>query len=188
MSRCTSAWPWYADRPGDGPHVGRGGYRRADGFAGDRFRHPHDGEHGVVLRHEPWEFLGELGVGVARRGRRRRAQAGQPLGNVAGESRLGELPVTRDVDADFGLLAHDGSDARLHLLLEPGLVDFLAGDFQQDILEHLGRANEAADMGRQDPVDAAFHGSPPRASARFLGRNFRNTVRDARSSRRCRQS
>ncbi len=71
--------------------------------------------------------------------------------------RLPELTVADDVDADVGLLAHDLGDGILQALGVAGLVERLAGFLGGEILAQRRRADEAADMGGEDSIGAAFH-------------------------------
>src|SRR5262249_37658804 len=56
------------------------------------------------------------------------------------------------------LLANSLRNALADVLLEGGLVNRLACDLYENVLENLGRAYQASDMRRQDSVGTAFHG------------------------------
>src|SRR5262249_56214883 len=71
--------------------------------------------------------------------------------------RLAELAVTDNINADFGLLAHHLSNRRLQAGLMGPLVIGLAGLFGAQKLLQRCRADQAANMGCQNPVSTAFH-------------------------------
>src|SRR5262249_43395263 len=64
-----------------------------------------------------------------------------------------------DIHAEVDLLAYDLGDRAAH----PGFVRLpvcaLAALAGADHRQQIGRPREAADVGREDPVDAAFHGT-----------------------------
>ncbi len=87
----------------------------------------------------------------------RRLEAAEALGDIGIEARLGELAVARNVDADLGLLAHDIGDALLQSRLECPLRRLAARDLGEDRFENVVRADQAADMGREDTIGASLH-------------------------------
>src|SRR5262249_37366908 len=82
--------------------------------------------------------------------------------------RLAELAVADDVDADVGLLAHDLDDGLLQALGIGGVVEGPAGLLGAQNRAQRRRADEAADMGGEDPIGAAFHLASSPASRRSL--------------------
>src|SRR5262249_18704308 len=82
--------------------------------------------------------------------------------------RLAELAVADDVDADVGLLAHDLGDGLLQALRIGGVVERPAGLLGAQERAQRRRADEAADMGGEDPIGAAFHLASSPASRRSL--------------------
>src|SRR5207247_3884479 len=82
--------------------------------------------------------------------------------------RLAELAVADDVDADAGLLALDLGDGLLQALGIGGAVERLPGLLGAQARAQRRRADEAADMGGEDPIGAVFHLAPSPASRRSL--------------------
>src|SRR6266446_1822881 len=74
--------------------------------------------------------------------------------------RFSELAVADDVDADLGLLAHDFGNGCLEASRIGSLVEGLAGLFRGEKLAQRRGTDEAADMGGEDPIRAAFHCRP----------------------------
>jgi hypothetical protein len=73
------------------------------------------------------------------------------------ESRLGDFAIAGNVDADFRLLGDDIGDTLADVALELGFVNGLAEDLGHHPLKHVERPDQAAYMGRQDTIGAAFH-------------------------------
>ena len=75
--------------------------------------------------------------------------------------RFSELAVADDVDADLGLLAHDVANGCFEAFRIGGLVEGLAPLFRGQKLAQRRGTDEAADMGGEYPIRAAFHRRPP---------------------------
>ena len=99
---------------------------------------------------------------------------GQAVGDISGIAGLRHLPVIDDVDADRSLAADDVDDRLAHQPVERVLVIRLALILAHQHLPQLGRARQAADMGRQDAVLTRLHRIPrvnvsqPRACAALV--------------------
>ncbi len=71
--------------------------------------------------------------------------------------RFAELAVADDVDADFGLVAHDFGDGIFQARIIGGMVVRLARLLQAQEILQLGWPNKAADMRGENAIDAALH-------------------------------
>ena len=85
------------------------------------------------------------------------ADTRQPMADVEGVGDLAKLAVAYAVDPGRDLLAHDFVDRGGKTAIERRLLDRPPGFARLEELEQIGRARQAADMGRQDAIDAAFH-------------------------------
>jgi hypothetical protein len=125
----------------------------------DRIHHGFD----LVARIELGIELGKpravdaAGEGIAA-GERPALEAAQAKQRVLRPTdRLAELAVADDVDADISLLAHDLGNGLLQALGIGGVVERPAGLFGAQERAQRRRADEAADMGGEDSIGAAFH-------------------------------
>jgi hypothetical protein len=119
----------------------------------------------VVLGVELGEALdvgarAERALRVGRRGVRVGAvlESVEPLEDVARPTdRLAELAIADEIDPDLGLLPHDVADRpgeqRLELLVADGVGVTGAPGFHRR--DQTVRTYQTADMGREDPIDAA---------------------------------
>ncbi len=101
--------------------------------------------------------LGKLGVASAHRGRAFALVAGEPVQYVYGVIGAALFAVIDDVDAAFDLLPHNMGHRIAHCGGELGLA--LAGGFLlgQQKFYHLGGARQAAGVGGENAICAAFH-------------------------------
>src|SRR5262249_6408470 len=106
------------------------------------------------------------------------AKAAHPVADVKKEPLALLFAVVADVGAGVGLLAHDPAQRRLAEPLELGRIDGFAPRPAYKEPGQLGRARQAAGMGRQDPVFAAAH----RHSFRASGCPFRSLPRNPGSA------
>ena len=90
------------------------------------------------------------------------ADAGQPVADIEGVGDLAQLAVAHAVDPGRHLLMHDLVDRGGETGVERRLLDRPPGLARLEELEQVGRARQAADMGRQDAFGAAFHRPEPR--------------------------
>ncbi len=87
---------------------------------------------------------------------RPQVEAADPLVEVRDPARLAHLAVVDDVDPDLDLAAHDVGDGLPQAFGVRRLVDLLPRLLGAQERQQLGRPDQAADMGRHDPV----HRSP----------------------------
>ena len=132
---------------------------------------------GVELLVELGEALavGALGERIAGRGvERPPLEAGHALDHILRPGNaLAELAVADDVDADLGLLADHLGDRLLEVAgVRRGVVALALLLGAQVLPDHV-RADQAADMGGENPVGAAVHGFPPgvRGSVAMVSRS-----------------
>src|SRR5262249_62279907 len=98
--------------------------------------------------------------------------------------RFSELAVANDVDADLGLLAHDLGNGCFEAFRIGSLVEVLAGLFRGEKLAQCRGADEAADMGGEDPIRAALH---PRLRFRARRWSIQATARAPKMTARARR-
>src|SRR5437763_14425155 len=92
-----------------------------------------------------------------------RADPGEPVADVEGIGDLALLAVADAVDADVDLLGDRLPHRRREARLECRPVERLAALARLQEGEQIGRAGQAADMRRQDPILAELHGADPPA-------------------------
>src|SRR4029079_17168108 len=85
-------------------------------------------------------------------------EATETLGHLADPAGLAVFAVGDDVDADIGLLLDDTRNFFAQDLAIARLVMRLAIVARGEDVADRRRRHEAADMGGQNPVRAAFHG------------------------------
>jgi hypothetical protein len=82
----------------------------------------------------------------------------QALVDIGDEPRLAEFAVVDDVDAAFRLLAHDNIDSLRQPRLIGGGVNRFSVLHRLSHGEEIGGAREAAGVGGENAIGAAFHG------------------------------
>ncbi len=143
MSRCERGLPGIRDRA-DADRIGGGGHGLARVELGIELGKP-----------LPVGAASErIGIGLDRAA----LEAAQALEHVLRPAdRFPELAVADHVDAGLGLAANDLGDRIGQAPVVGGLVDRLARLLRaQEILQRL-RPDQAADMGGEDAIGAAFH-------------------------------
>ncbi len=102
--------------------------------------------------------LGKFLVAGAHRRRALALVAGQPVEHVHGVVGAALLAVIDDIEAAFDLLADDIADGFAHGGLQFGAACAGLLLLGQQQLHDLGGARQAAGVGGEDTVRAAFHG------------------------------
>ena len=129
----------HADRPVTGRRLAA----RAAGIA----------EHALLQARELGEVLVDEGIAGA-------AEAGQPILDVGGIAGLGHLAVVDEIDAGFELFLHHLGHGPTHALGQSRRIDrhaLLLGIHHAD---QIVRSRQAARMGGEKALRAAFHRAP----------------------------
>jgi hypothetical protein len=126
----------------------------------DRVQHGLDFVAGIEIGVE----LGETGAvetageGIGARLERPALEAAEAEQRVLRPAdRLAELTIADDVKADLGLPAHDVGDGVFQALGVSSLVERLSCFLGGEEFAQRRRADQAADMGRENAIGAAFH-------------------------------
>ena len=93
-------------------------------------------------------------------GRAGAGEAGEPVLNIGGVTRLADLAVAHHVDAERRLLGHHILDRAAHAGIEGVAVIGLAIFLGDEKIHHIVGPRQAADMGGQNSLAAMSHGLP----------------------------
>src|SRR2546425_5315048 len=89
----------------------------------------------------------------------------EPLAHVSEEAGLRLLAVADDIDAGLHLLPHALGDRAFHALVVGSLVVGETRHLRLHQVEQVPGPRQAADVGREDAIDASLHGYAPETAS-----------------------